>query len=289
MSERVQPRENEVLEIKVSATDGFQLSATRYGDEQADTVLLINSATAVPQRFYHHTAEFFAEKGWQVITYDYRGIGGSRPNSLRGFEARMQDWGVLDMAGMVDWIAQALHPRRVFMLSHSVGGQLTGMLTNADQIDGMVTVSSQSGYWGVQGGSEKLKTRIIVTVVMPLLSRIYGYFPWSTFSSGEDLPAGVALQWAKWCRSRNYLLDDKTLPLERYADFTTPILAYSIDDDNWGTAQSVNEMMSAYPNVTREHVVLAEHGINHLGHMGYFRPKSRPLWELAYNWFERLT
>lgn len=289
MSDLIQSKLNRIKILEIPAKDGFQLAATRFGHEQADTVLLINSATGVPQQFYKHIANFFVEKGWQVLTYDYRGIGGSRPQSLRGFEADMRDWGLLDMAGMVDWIQDSLRPRRFLMLSHSVGGQVTGLLTNVQALDGMITVSAQSGYWGVQGGSEKLRTRLMVTVVLPLLSRIFGYFPWSRFAPGEDLPAGVAIEWARWCRSRNYLLDDKSLPLDRYASFKAPILAYSIDDDDWGTAKSVDEMMSAYPNVTRDHIDPKAHGINSLGHMGYFRPKANPLWEIAYNWFEGLN
>ena len=37
-----------------------------------------------------------------VVTYDYRGIGGSAPSRLRGFEARMRDWAFLDMTAVVD-------------------------------------------------------------------------------------------------------------------------------------------------------------------------------------------
>ena len=58
---------------------------------------------------------------------------------------------------------------------------------------------------------------------------------WSWFSSAEDLPKGVALQWSRWCRDRQYLLGDNALPLHRYDTFTAPVLAYSFSDDKWGT------------------------------------------------------
>ena len=55
---------------------------------------------------------------------------------------------------------------------------------------------------------------------------------------------------------------------------------------DWGTARSVDAMMSAYPNVERRHIVPADFGVEKLGHMGYFRAKSRAVWEEALAWLE---
>jgi predicted alpha/beta hydrolase len=188
------------------------------------------------------------------------------------------------MTAMVDWITSELAPRRLFVAGHSFGGQTVGMLGNAHRIDAVIGVSAQSGHWAVQGGSEPLKVRIIVTLLIPLLARVFGYFPWSRFAPGEDLPKGVALEWASWCRSPNYLLDDESLPLGRYASFAAPMLAYSIDDDDWGTRRAVDDMMRAYPNVTRRHVRPSDYGLARLQHMGWFREGSEVLWQEAIEW-----
>lgn len=271
--------------FEVTAADGFSLAATLY-PARPGTVILINSATAVPRRFYQRFASWLQNHGWTAVTYDYRGIGDSRPGSLRGFDARMRDWALLDMTAMVDWVSRELAPRRLFAVGHSFGGQALGMIENASRIDAMVGVSAQSGYWGVQGGNEPFKVRAIVTVLIPLLSRTVGYFPWSWFASGADLPKGVALEWAGWCRSRNYLLDDDSLPLERYARFTAPVLAYSIEDDDWGTARAVDDMMRAYPNVTRRHIAPADYGLPRIQHMGFFRDGSQPIWREVAEWLD---
>ncbi len=146
--------------------------------------------------------------------------------------------------------------------------------------------SAQSGYWGVQGGREPSRVRFIVTVAIPALAYAVGYFPWSWFASGADLPKGVALEWARWCRSPNYLLDDETLPLGNYKSFTAPLLALSIDDDDWGTRQAVDDMMRAYTNVTRRHIVPADHGLQQLRHLGFFREGAEPLWRELIAWFD---
>lgn len=266
------------------AEDGYRLAASFFDAGDTDTVVLINSATAVPRRFYQRFATFIQQHGWHAVTYDYRGIGGSKPRSLRGFEATMRDWAFLDMAAAVDWVERETAPARLFVVGHSVGGQTLGMIKNAQHIDAMVGVSAQSGYWGVQGGREPMKVRLIVTLLIPLLARLLGYFPFGFFAGGEDLPKGVALEWARWCRNRNYLLDDKSLPLERYQSFTAPVLAYSIDDDDWGTRRSVDEMMRAYPNVTRRHIGPADYGLEKLKHMGFFRGGSEPIWREVCDW-----
>jgi predicted alpha/beta hydrolase len=115
---------------------------------------------------------------------------------------------------------------------------------------------------------------------------LFGYFPWSRFAAGEDLPAGVALEWARWCRNRDYLLGDETLPLQRYEAFDAPVLAYSIEDDDWGTPRAVDDMMRAYANVARRHLVPPDYGLDKLGHMGFFRKGSEAIWDEVIAWLE---
>ncbi|MAT99188.1 MAG: alpha/beta hydrolase [Anaerolineaceae bacterium] len=279
----------QIEQITIPAYDGYSLAATCYQPENnpTNTVVLINSATAVPQRYYKYFAKFMMAQGYTAITYDYRGIAGSKPNSLRGFAADARDWALQDMAGVIEWIQQTIRPKRLFMVGHSYGGQTAGLLPNHDKIDAMVTVSSQSGYWRLQGGNQKLPVLLHVYLTLPLLSRLFGYMPWSKISPAEDLPKGVALEWSRWCRQPGYLLDDETLPLARYQQFRAPVLAYSIADDDWGTARSVDAMMRAYPNLTRRHIVPQEHGLTSLGHFGFFRPKSKQLWPDVVEWLEQ--
>ena len=275
--------------VSIPAADGFALSATRYepAANPTRTLVVVNSATAVPQRYYRAFATFLAEQGYTAITYDYRGIGGSRPRSLRGFKAGARDWALLDMAGVIDWAYTTYRPERLFAIGHSYGGQTTGLLPNSDRIDALVTSSSQSGYWRLQGGNQKVSVALHVHITLPLLATLFGYVPWSRFSSAEDLPREFALEWAAWCRRPGYLLDDRTLPLERFAQFRAPVLALSFADDTWGTRQAVDAMMRAYPRVSRRHIVPAEVGLRAIGHFGFFRSQSAALWPEIIAWLEQ--
>lgn len=274
----------EPVATSIPARDGYRLGATIYPAEAARGTVLINAATGVPHRFYGKLATYLAESGYTTVAYDYRGIGASAPESLRGFPATLTDWALLDLAGAVDWAADR-ERLPLFLIGHSFGGQVAGLLDDAGRVSGMVTLSSQSGYWRLQGGEQKLVVAASVYLALPLLARTLGYAPWSRFARGEDLPRGVALQWSAWCRRPEYLLADRSLPLERFDQFVAPVLAYSFSDDKWGTARAVDAMMRAYPNLQRRHVIPAEVGLPRLGHMGYFRAPAQPLWSDLVDWF----
>ncbi len=276
-------------EYQIPARDGFQLAATRFQPPNPHGgVVLLNSAMATPRQFYRHFASALTNAGYTAVTWDYRGINDSGPANLRGFEARMRDWVLLDMAGVIDWVIEALAPKRLFLVGHSSGGQLAGLLDNSAAVNGMVTVSAQSGHWRLQGGWQKWAVLFHAYLGMPLLTYVLGYLPWSRIIGGEDIPRGVALEWAGWCRDPQYILGDRSLPLERYARFTAPVLAYSIEDDDWGTAKSVDAVMRAYPNVERRHLAPADHGLESIGHLGFFRQGSEALWQESIDWLNSL-
>lgn len=272
-------------ELEIPARDRYPLAASLFeSSSPARATVVINSAMATPRRYYRHFAQALAHEGFDVVTWDYRGVGGSRPEKLRGFATNVRDWTMLDMDGVLDWAHTHWPERPLLLVGHSLGGQVAGLLENAPRVDGMVTMSSQSGHWRMQGGEQKAMVLFHTWVTLPLLSHTFGYMPWSRLGSSEDLPKGAALEWARWCRNPDYLLGDESLPLERFERFTAPVLAYSIDDDKWGTARSVDAMMRAYPQVERRHIVPMEHGMERLGHFGFFRKSSAALWPEVTTW-----
>ena len=271
-------------ELTIHAADGYPLAATVFRPARTNgAIAVVNSATAVPRQFYRHYANAMAESGFTVVTYDYRGIGGSSPHRLRGFDATMTDWIFKDMAAVLTWANAQWLPRTV-IVGHSFGGQTPGLLEQARGVDAMLTLSAQNGHWRVQAPSQRRPVWWHTHVTLPLAARLFGYMPWSWFGSAEDLPKGVAVEWSRWCRNRYYLLDDPGLPVARYRAFAAPVRAYSVADDAWGSATAVDEMMAPYPNVERNHLDPIEHGVGRLGHFGYFRPAAQALWHRDIDW-----
>ncbi|MEW6283651.1 MAG: alpha/beta fold hydrolase, partial [Candidatus Eremiobacterota bacterium] len=133
-------------DVRVPATDGYPLAASVYPPPgERSGLVVINSAAAVPRRFYRHFAEALTQAGYLVVTYDYRGIGESRPPSMKGFEARMRDWAEKDMAAVIDWALAEHGPGPLILVGHSFGGQVPGLLPQGERVAAMLTFSSQSG------------------------------------------------------------------------------------------------------------------------------------------------
>lgn len=117
-----------IQDTGIAARDGYALAATVFAPAVAPTcAVLINSATAVPRKIYRGFATYLAE---QVLTYDYRGTGGSRPPSLRGFQVRMRDWAALDVTAAIDHMRAVWPQLRLVAVGHSFGGQALGLAPN---------------------------------------------------------------------------------------------------------------------------------------------------------------
>ena len=246
---------------------------------------MVSAAFATAAGFYEAFAEALARAGFAAITYDYRGIGASRPAGMRGFPATLTDWAVLDMAGVVRWVHDTHRPRRLFMFSHSAGGILAGMAGVSELVDAMVTVGSENTYWWYDHPRVKAAqwTRALLTAP---ITTLFGYVPWSRFSDAQDVPAGAARQMASAIRRPGGVLGDPDVPADRYAAFTAPVLAYSIGDDEWVSERSVDDLAASYPNSARRHVHPAEAGLDRIGHFGYFRPRCRSLWDDPIVWLQ---
>jgi predicted alpha/beta hydrolase len=78
--------------LRIAAADGYSLGATLFAPV-APKGVVVNAAMGVKRGFYARFGAHLAARGFTVVTYDYRGIGDSRPARLRGLSARLQDWG----------------------------------------------------------------------------------------------------------------------------------------------------------------------------------------------------
>ena len=92
--------------IELECVDGVRLTGQRWRPACVPLgSVIINAATGVAARFYHRYAAFLATAGFDVLTYDYRGIGTSSPGALRRCGWRWRDWGLKDFdAAIASWL-----------------------------------------------------------------------------------------------------------------------------------------------------------------------------------------
>lgn len=266
--------------IRLTATDGYGLVGHALGAGNRGPVLVLNGATGVRQWYYARFAAWAAGQGATVLTWDYRGIGESRPHRLKGFTGSMRDWGRSDLEGVLRFAAREWSGRPLVAIGHSVGGQLLGMAESNTLLSRAVTVGSQFGSWHLWPGPRKWAMAGLWYGVMPGVTKALGYFPGS-LGIGADLPSGVALEWARWCRSRDFFLSHG-VARDGYTRLSVPLLSFSFTDDTYAPKAAVDALHSLYVNaqVERRHLSPKDLGVKSVGHFGFFRDTFRSsLWE----------
>lgn len=265
----------------INALDGYPIAARSFESATATERLVVAGATGVPQGFYRAFAAHAVARGYDVITFDYRGVGDSAPPTLRGFRMDYRDWARLDLAAV---LLEASGDLPVRLIAHSFGGQTLGLLPDPSIVTSMHAFGTGSGWRGWMPWSEQVRVAFLWNALGPTVVRTKGYLAWKRFGLGEDLPIDVYRQWKRWCRYPGYWFDDPDIGQEmqeHFARVTVPITAINAIDDRWGTPPARDAFFDHYVNVdvVRRDLHPADLGKPSIGHMGYFRRGSEPLWD----------
>jgi predicted alpha/beta hydrolase len=136
-----------IHDVTIAARDGGRLAASVFAPNGPPRgVVLINSATAVPRKIYRGFAGYLAERGLVAVTYDYRGIGGSRRASFADVDVRMRDWANSTSPARSITRERRGQPCRA-IVGHSFGGQALGLIDNNREISRALLVAAQAAYW----------------------------------------------------------------------------------------------------------------------------------------------
>jgi predicted alpha/beta hydrolase len=267
---------------RIRAADGYELAACVHAADDARGTVLIVPAMGVRQAFYDTFAQWLAGQGFNAVTFDYRGMGQSRRGSLRGLKADLFDWARLDAAAMVDAAAAIAPALPLYWLGHSLGGQLLGMTPNHGRIARAITIASGSGYWRENAPALRRVVWWLWYVAAPLSLRVFGYFPGRRLRKVGDLPKGVMAQWRRWCLHPQYAVGVEGESLRAsYAGVRTPITAISFADDEYMSARNVESLHGFYVSAQQRHERWSpgQLGVDRVGHFGFFRAQSQPLWQ----------
>ena len=263
-------------DVRIITPDGVALAATAWNapGRARHLVVVMASATGVLQRYYAPFAAWLATQGFAVVTFDYRGMGESRTDAAA---PSMHDWGERDLAAVVAWAGAELGEGRVAIVGHSVGGQLVGLLPDASRVSALVTIGSQSGDYRLWPLPSRLAMAVLWYGIVPGVTHTMGYLPGS-LGIGEDLPAGVALEWARWCRTPGYLVGEGFASRrEGFARLDAPVLAFGFDDDHYAPRAAVDALHALYTSARLERRQLGRDA-GRFGHFGFFRKRHRALW-----------
>lgn len=277
--------------VEIICRDGVRLGGHLWrapGGGAADAVI-INAATGVLARYYHRYARFLTDHGFDVLTYDYRGIGQSRPASLAGCGYRWRDWGELDFAAALDFMRARQRGGKLLVVGHSIGGFLPGLAANNATIDRMLTVGAQYAWWWDYALRQRARLFCKWHVAMPVLTVLRGYFPGRRLGWLEDLPAGVAYEWCfRGPRfERSHPVAQRPQVLARMAEVRAPILAVVVADDELGTIPAIRRALHYYQGAQRTVAMLrpTDYGREALGHFSLFHDShAAGFWTDTLHW-----
>ena len=280
-------------DFALEALDGRMLAATLHRPEDAPmAALVIAAATGVPRQCYRRFATWLADHGYAVLTFDYRGLHGSRDRPLRSDPARVSEWGTQDLAGAIARLADDYPSLPRIGIGHSIGGQLIGLASTNMRLDGAIGIATQSGYWRHWPASGAPLRLWRWYVKQPLLAHLLGYYPGKRDYS-TDLPKGVAVEFARWCRSPDYIVDDHGRPIrEHFLGFARPYRFVSFTDDSVAPLPATRVLMGMYAGADTRLERVDPHalGLAAIGHFGFFREAAREaLWPLALDWLAAAT
>ena len=291
--------------VSLEALDGRPLAGSLFEPDGAPrAALLVASGTGVPRRFYARFARHAAAAGFATLTFDYRGIGGSAPDDLRGSDARYRDWGQRDIPGALGWMDRRYPGLPLFVVGHSTGGQQLGLAPNVGRVRAAVFVTVSTGYWRGMPAPYRYAVLALMRGYVPLTTRLLGYAPAKKVRWGENLPTDVVREWVAWSLEHDYMAaffdegdphgsgrhappDGAAFGRTHFDEARFPIRAYCFSDDPISTRANVPPMLRLYRRAEVETRWYApdDLGVEEVGHFGFFRPHvGAALWDDALRW-----
>ena len=254
--------------LEISCKDGYTLSGRFYAtalSKQKKYPVLICPATGITQHFYQDFAQWLTTQGYDVLSFDFRGIGRSLHGPLKDSQASIVNWGQLDIPAAIDALLCKSQADQVLLLGHSAGGQLLGITPNDQKVAKLIAVSGSTGHIKGLTGKTKILAPIMFKLIFPVARITAGYGPTQAIGMGENLPKDVAKQWAQFCSQPGYAINaiGKTVFEDYHAKVNCPISVLWSSDDEIATRPNVKDLLRLYPNAKTEMIELKPQSYQH--------------------------
>jgi predicted alpha/beta hydrolase len=291
--------EHDVEHVRLRAPDGYELGGSFFpAPGEVRRAVVLHCGAGVQAVLYTRFASFLAAAGIPVLTYDYRGIGRSRPPRLRGFPGTLEDWAEFDCTAAIAWLRKRFPRAELIGVAHSIGALLLGGARNATEQDRLVMIGAHTGYYADYRWPQRVPMTVLWHALMPSLTWLLGYFPSRVLKLGDDIPPRVALAWAaRWSADlrlsgTGVAAERRRMLLERCAALQRPALVVGVADDAFSTPAGAQRLLSYYPRLgPLRHLEFspADAGTRRIGHFGFFRRAAgAALWPRLLASFEAL-
>jgi predicted alpha/beta hydrolase len=279
--------------FQVHTKDDILISATLFSSEKKSAHLIIMCpAAGAPQHYYKAFAEYASGyRDFDVVTFDYRGIGLSKSLPVTKETAKMSDWGTQDLQSIIDWADDKYD--KICLLGHSVAGQIFPKSGKHDRILAAYFVGSQSAYHGHWNGFWWLYVLIFWYLLIPLSTFFLGYLPGWAMGGNIPLPKSIAQEWRKWGTHPNGVLQDDPAVANKFESVDIHVHFVNIDDDKLlAPSAATQALMHQYKNAitTFQFIKPSDLKLKKIGHFGFFKRKfAKQLWPMPMYYFSQFV
>jgi len=272
-----------IKDISVTCEDSTHLTATLYTPERAiKGAVMIAPATGIKRQFYAAFANYLCEQGFGVITFDNRGIAESLKGKIEHSKASLVTCGQQDMPAVLETLKMHFPKTQYFLVGHSAGGQLLGLMPNVNDLTAFCNFGSSSGSLRNMRAGYLLKAHFFMNFYIPLNNLLFGHTKSHLVGMGEPLPKGVSRQWQKWCNGQGYVKEafGKEVLRHWYDDIRLPSKWILATDDDIANLSNVKDMISVFPELEADIRLLNpdDYDLAEIGHMKFFSRKCQALW-----------
>ena len=298
----IQPQTPDPISVKIATDDGYQLAGSEYRPATTESNgntgtaaapghgigVVINGATGVLRQYYDGFARFLCHQGFTVLTYDFRGIGGSRQHAPGAPVPTMLHWGQRDMDAALSFFIER-HPQLLIKgIGHSIGGQLLGVLPDNNRYHGFLNIASQHIYWKNWPLRDRALTAAFFFGVLPLFYKSVGGLP-KWVLGAEYLPKQVARDWSRFGRNKAYIADEQGQPLRQgFSGYRGRMRFYAMADDRrFAPPACVRELEKLFSSADTEVRVLHPHDydMKAIDHFGFFKKSMHQrAWQESADW-----
>ena len=279
--------------ILIRSADDARLGISvfdRHG-HKSRIVVICFPAMGVNASYYAPFAEALAEQGISVVTADLRGHGLSTLRADWKTDFGYREIVSYDFPAIIDAVHEKFQDRDIFLLGHSLGGQLSMLYTGTkpESVRGLILIAASSPYFRGWPFPKNIGL-LVYEQFLYGVARLVGHLPGQSLGFGGREARTLMRDWSRQGLTGKYrpLGDDRDFE-ELMSKLTLPVLSISFSDDTYGPEKSVLHLLNKMSRVDISHSLLtpADLGVEKVGHFGWVKFPGKIVPRIA-GWFAEM-
>ncbi len=279
------------MEAHVRTRDGWSLRSKTEepaGRAQA-TVVVAHAMMCDARTFGRGFTAALVGAGFRVVSFDFRGHGGSGPRAGDGGDWSYDDLVRFDVPAIVDHARRA-HGGPVALVGHSLGAHTAAAALGLGliELDALVLVAGNVWLPSLDPSAVRRWKKRATLASVVAVSRAVGRFPARRLGvGGDDEPLRYWLAFERWWRDDAWTSDDGRDDYQAaLARVTAPALAITSDGDRINCAPACGRAFAArLPRVTHHGIT----GPDAPDHMGVLTRRDVPAAAPVVAWLRALS